>query len=428
MRAGRNRVKFVAERVNKFCCPPDRVDALLWDADEKSLCIRARKGGSRAYYFQSRYNGKVVKIKIGNLSDKAVTINFARKKARKYQSQIDEGFDPRQVIARRVKEAKVAREKSNLAAVKFGTLWDEYVDANKVHWSDSYAHDHEKAMRAGGRKRKRSSRLTVPGVLFSLRNIKISDLDSELVIEWARTEVVHRPTVTANGYRIFRAALNWAAGTRKYKSTVRPDEIFKNRELRRLIHKPKPRRDVLLQQHLPTWFRSVRESCDPIVACYLQGLLITGARREEMAQLKWDDVDLEWDSLEIRDKVDGSRQIPLTPYFKFLLSELPRYNEWVFYSHSSRSGRIVDPYRAHKRALDDTNLPHITLHGLRRSFGTLSEWVECPVGVVAQIQGHKPSAIAEKHYRVRPLDLLSVWHRKIEEKILEFAKIDFPST
>jgi integrase len=42
-------------------------------------------------------------------------------------------------------------------------------------------------------------------------------------------------------------------------------------------------------------------------------------------------------------------------------------------------------------------LPDLTLNGLRRSFGTLSEWLECPAGVVAQIMGHKPSAIAEKH-------------------------------
>lgn len=42
-------------------------------------------------------------------------------------------------------------------------------------------------------------------------------------------------------------------------------------------------------------------------------------------------------------------------------------------------------------------LPALTLHGLRRSFGTLAEWVECPAGISTQIMGHKPTAIAEKH-------------------------------
>jgi hypothetical protein len=48
-----------------------------------------------------------------------------------------------------------------------------------------------------------------------------------------------------------------------------------------------------------------------------------------------------------------------------------------------------------------------------------------PAGVVAQIMGHKPSATAEKHYTVRPLDLLRVHHEKIEAWILEQAGIAF---
>ena len=39
--------------------------------------------------------------------------------------------------------------------------------------------------------------------------------------------------------------------------------------------------------------------------------------------------------------------------------------------------------------------------------------------------GHKPSATAEKHYKVRPLDLLRMWHTKIEAWILEQAGIAF---
>jgi len=47
--------------------------------------------------------------------------------------------------------------------------------------------------------------------------------------------------------------------------------------------------------------------------------------------------------------------------------------------------------------------------------------------VSAQIMGHKPSAIAEKHYRRRPLDLLRMWHTKIEAWILNEAGIEQPA-
>ena len=73
-------------------------------------------------------------------------------------------------------------------------------------------------------------------------------------------------------------------------------------------------------------------------------------------------------------------------------------------------------------------LEGLTLHGLRRSFKSLTEWLEVPVGVVAQIQGHKPSATAEKHYTVRPLELLRVHHEKIEAWILEQAGIVLDAT
>ena len=39
--------------------------------------------------------------------------------------------------------------------------------------------------------------------------------------------------------------------------------------------------------------------------------------------------------------------------------------------------------------------PLQVLHRLRRSFNSLTEWLETPAGVVAQIMGHKPSATAE---------------------------------
>lgn len=39
--------------------------------------------------------------------------------------------------------------------------------------------------------------------------------------------------------------------------------------------------------------------------------------------------------------------------------------------------------------------------------------------------GHKPSATAEMHYKVRPLDLLRVHHERIEAWMLEQAKVAF---
>ena len=171
----------------------------------------------------------------------------------------------------------------------------------------------------------------------------------------------------------------------------------------------------------------MRQIQNPVIAAYLQTALLTGARREEVASIRWEDVDFQWKALTIKDKVEGERTIPLTPYVASLLAALPRRNEWTFSSPTAASGRLQEPRIQHNRALTAAGLPALSIHGLRRSFGTLAEWVECPAGVSAQIMGHKPSATAEKHYRVRPLDLLRQWHTKIEVWILNEADIEQPA-
>jgi integrase len=156
---------------------------------------------------------------------------------------------------------------------------------------------------------------------------------------------------------------------------------------------------------------------------------MTGARPNEILSLRWADLNAKWKGLTIRDKVEGERTIPLTPYVQELLGVLPRVNEWVFASPvrdpSRADSHMSEPHHAHDRACAVAGIEGLTLHGLRRSFKTLSEWLELPAGVVAQIMGHKPSATAEKHYTVRPLDMLRLHHERLEAWMLEHASIDF---
>ena len=119
------------------------------------------------------------------------------------------------------------------------------------------------------------------------------------------------------------------------------------------------------------------------------------------------------------------RVIPLTPYVSQLLAVLPHRNEWVFSSATAGAGVLTIPRSIHLQACGVASIEDMTLHGLRRSFKSLIEWLEIPAGVVAQIMGHKPSATAEKHYTVRPLDLLRVHHERIEAWILEQAGVPF---
>jgi integrase len=297
--------------------------------------------------------------------------------------------------------------------VTVAEAWQDYIAARKHKWSERYLAEHAKIARPAG-------------PLASLMPERLVNLTPERIVRWLKAETARRPTYTALAYRLLRAFLRWAADQPEYRDAVHLNAVD-SRAVKDHVPRVKARDgDCLQREQLAPWFTAVRAIGNPVISAYLQALLLTGARRGELAGLKWDDVDFQWRSMTIRDKVEGERTIPLTPYVAHLLAALPRRNEWVFSSPTSALGRLNEPRLAHDRALKAAGLPHVTLHGLRRSFATLAEWIEAPTGVVAQIMGHKPSAIAEKHYRRRPLDLLRQWHVKIEAWILEQAGIPQP--
>lgn len=410
-----NNVNFTRGRVDRFACPTDKSEAFLWDAKTPGLGIRARKGGSRQYVFQARLHGRNLRMSIGPTDSWG--IDDAQAEARRLRVLVDSGIHPREEQQAHAERAEAQRHEKVRAAVTLSDVWPEYVAAREANWSESHRADHYKMMQAPGQARRRSNQLTKAGPLYEISTERLVDLDAARLLAWMDREKAGRPTVAARAYRLLRACLVWCDEQTAYRGLVDVPRVFSS-SVRRSVPKPRAKSDVIQREQLAPWFAAVRAIDNPVMATYLQALLLTGSRSTEMARLRWDDLDLRWNSMTLRDKVEGARDIPLTPYLAGLLSWLPRRNDWVFSSPTAESGRLTDANHRHTRVIKAAGLPHVTLHGLRRSFGTLSEWVECPVGVVAQIQGHKPSALAEKHYRQRPLDLLRMWHTRVEGWIL----------
>ena len=418
------RHNFTKGRVDEFTCPPEKRQAFLWDQGVPGLGIRAT-AGAKTYIFQSRLNGKTIRHSIGAVMD--WDIDEARAEARRLARLIDQGIHPQHDKKNKEEAAKEKFDKQEAASVSLETLWQRYIDTRMSEWSPSHLRDHLAAMQKPGQPRKRSKKKTTAGSLYTLRNETLLTLNPDLIIHWMESERKKRPAVAARAYRLLRSCLAWVNEQPEFKGLIKPEEIF-NGSVRRIVPRMKAKEgDVLQKEQLSAWFKEVCKLTNPQITCYLQALLLTGARRNELTGMMWADIDFTWHTIQIRDKVEGERIIPLPPYLAQTINSLPRKNRFVFYSRTSKSGHITEPRIAHNRAIKAAGLPHISLHGLRRSFGTLAEWVECPAGVIAQIQGHKPSAIAEKHYRRRPVDLLRVWHTKIEKFILEQAEIEQPS-
>ena len=427
------KIAFTAGRVSGFKCPPDKKQAFMWDVTAPGLGLRTTPAGKPAYVFQGVYQGKDIRLTIG--SPAAWSIPDAQAKARELQRLIDEGKDPRDLKREAVAATKAQAEALIAAAaeaasqaVTMGEAWGAYVAERTPHWGDLHRNDHARLTRAGGEAAKRGTRgrgVTVAGPLHPLLALPLRDLTAPVIEAWAAHEAQTRPTAARLAWRLLKAFLGWCAEQPEYVPVLPSTNPAKTKKAREALGKAKAKEDSLLKEQLPAWFAAVRSIGNPAVSAYLQTLLLTGARPGEVLAMRWDDLNTQWRGLTIRDKVEGERVIPLTPYVSHLLAALPRRNAFVFASSRNENTPLTEPNHAHDKACKVAGIQGLTLHGLRRSFGTLSEWLEVPAGVVAQIQGHKPSATAEKHYRVRPLDLLRVHHERIEAWILEQAGIVF---
>ena len=225
---------------------------------------------------------------------------------------------------------------------------------------------------------------------------------------------------------MFSGFLGWCATKKDLRALVNKNAARAS-ELGDVLPGVNKRRDALEIDQLPAWFAGTDKLRTRTAAAYLKALVLTGARREELAGLTWANVDFQWSKLTIADKVDATRTIPLTPYMAWLLAGLPRVNAFVFSSTMSASGRIAEPRAPHTDVLADAGIPHVSIHGLRRTFSLLGEAAGAPAGAIAQVMGHKPSAIAEG-YRPRSIDALRPYLALIEKFILDRAGVVFDAT
>lgn len=424
------RIKLTPARIESFTC--EQGQSFLWDSKVPGLAVRANPGGKKAFIVQGRLGKKTARLSIAPVG--AITLEEARTEATRLLLLLSQGIDPREEKQRQLKAeaaAKAARAEEKTmraaAAVLVGEAWENYLSDRTPRWSARHLLDHRKLSQDGSQERRKGGGHRKPGPLAPLLVLHLADLNAERVESWIKAEVADRPGQSRLALRLLRAFLNWCGEHPRYGQIVGSGIV--TTRAKETPPKQQPRQDSLQKEQLAGWFAAVRQISNPVIAAYLQGILLTGARPGELAGLRWEDVDFKWNKVVIRDKVEGERTIPLTPFVAALLWRLPKRNEWVFSSPTAASGRLQSAFKNHKRALVEAGIDdNITLHGLRRSFGSLSEWCELPVGVVAQVMGHRPSAIAEKHYRVRPLDLLRQWAEKYEGWILEQAGVEIPKS
>lgn len=362
-----------------------------------------KEAPTKTFVFETVLHGRNLRIKIGQFP--AMSATQAEKKAIDLMATVGRGEDPRLNKRRQKEEQDEIRKIDHAKKVTLESAWNGYTHARsrgvkplkartlkdfENHWRLSFNDWHDKP-------------------LASITNDAISDKYNKLAESRGAAQ-------SSQAMRYLKAVLNWAINRTEFSDAISSNPVSTLK-----MAKVEPDDRALLKQQLPEWFSAVMKLDNPCGKALLQFLLLTGTRRTEAIELEWSDLDLRWQSITFRDtKTNDDRVIPLTNYVAALILSLPRRNKYVFSSETSKEGEIVNPFYFLNKvnSLAGTD---VSLHSLRKSFATLSDWCDIPDGVIKQIMGHKPQGVHEQHYRKRPLDMLAMHLQRFEDWLLTEA-------
>jgi integrase len=125
---------------------------------------------------------------------------------------------------------------------------------------------------------------------------------------------------------------------------------------------------------LADWYKRIQGLKNPVKQDYWLCVIITGGRRNQMAEARWEHVDLikgTWHFPKPKYGEERAYTIPLSKYLIEILQRRHEYNEehfpgspWVFPSHLSKAGHLTQPRN------DRQGLPGA--HALRHTYRTHS--------------------------------------------------------
>jgi integrase len=420
--------------IERLTCPAGAVKAFLRDTEVSGLRVRVTSTGAKAFVYEAKLKGRAISKTLGGFP--LMSISDAKDKARDLAKTIKtDKQDPRE-LDKQAAEAKAAKAEIDKAqTLTVGDLWPQYLAEGKPKrrpaWKPRYRADIILMSSPGGVKKVRGKGVTRVGPLYPLMVKPLNQINEDTLKSWHDDEAKKGPDYAARALMMFRGFLRWASSKPKYRGLVNRAAGSAPAILDSLPStKANKRKDCLEVAQLSGWFAGADMLGNRTMATYLKALVLTGARREEMAGLRWGDVDFRWCRLTLADKVNDTRIIPLSPYLAQMLVTLPRVankdgraNPFVFAANSA-SGHIEEPRSNFSKVNKHAGVVTLTIHGLRRSFSLMGEAAGAPAGAIAQVMGHSPDSIAEG-YRPRSIDALRPYLARIEARILEQAGIVF---
>lgn len=381
--------------VEKLAFGTNGTQRFEWDDAIKGFGVRIT-AGSKTFVLDRKLNGKTIRLSIGRFPD--WTVPQARERARELVVMMDKGTDPRLEKKKRAEEG-----------VTLNTVFEQFLKERQLKQRTQLDYRRYLDYYFASWKEKPVSR--IDGGMIAKRYKDIASSSSG-------------PSQASSAMRFLRSLINFGRAT--YGANVLPENPVATLTAKRAWLRDNARTDHLRPHEIRAFVESLRIYPNTVIGAYLEFVLLTGARRSEAAQLKWKDVDLRARSLTFKDtKNHSDRLVPITPRVEQILQRMKAsgVGEYVFASlnKAEKPSHVVDPRKA-LHAANHAADSKVTVHGLRRTYATLLEALDCPAYPLKALLGHSLRGdVTSAHYTQIGIERLRPWAEKYEAHLLKMV-------
>jgi integrase len=374
--------KLTVERVKNAKPDPaiQNNPTFYWDTELGNFALAVAPSKRKTYVIQYRANHASRRMTIGKAD--RLTVDEARKLARKLLSQVDQGGDP--LIEKR---RKIDAEKNTFRNV-----------------AERYLTRETKRLRSIAVRRQTIERHLYP----TFGSWPITDIRRTAIVGLLdKIEDEHGPTAADGALAALRRVLNWYATTSEdYRSPIVPG-------MARANNKERERKRILTDDELRAVWKAAGDYRAPWGA-YVKFLLLTGCRRNEAARMSWDELSNgTWTIPASRHKSKQEAIVPLSKGAARALEGLPRFEKcsWVF----TASGRApIGGFSDAKEKLDEAcGVRDWVWHDLRRTARSLLSRAGVAPDIAERCLTHTIGGVRGVYDR----------HRYEEEMRLAFEKL-----
>jgi integrase len=254
------------------------------------------------------------------------------------------------------------------------------------------------------------------------QRLPIQDITRSMVLARHRKIGKEHGAITGNCvFRHLRSVFNFVASLHDEFPANPVQVLSKTRSWA-----PERRRRTLIAAHqLPAWWSSITAESDD-ARDFLLVALFTGMRRNEIATLRWENVDLIGRTLTVPKTKNGDPLVlPLSGYLADLIAkrrETVGQTEWVFPGPGA-TGHIVET-KSFTRRVSVASGVSFSLHDLRRTFITVAESLDIPAYALKRLLNHRADGDVTGGYIVMNVDRLRGPVERVANALLEQATLN----